>query len=346
MSVPSDRLFLDDCNPQLLAKLDAKRDDPNLQIAEQDLQDFEMSYLLATEGTALTLRVRYPFLDQVLRHGSQNLFERLWAGRPDNSMRLSVDKDQGTLTVIVDLAACGADDSARKNIAIKLACTRITLLIGPLVERLKWLQNSVNELAAVGKAAPPGEAANAAAKHAVQMKIPPIAEIQVRQMETMWLVTKPDRIVVIMSVSVEDDVDVALGRAFCQEFAETNRSSNASTFQPPCSFNETKEMPADIRGVNFDRGLPNVGFISLTITDQSVQGASEDRLHALARPVMTFRVFFLFHLKHAKAYLHSRLRKRLDQWQLHVAQTRRSKTSGKETRRLASGKVFSPGERA
>jgi hypothetical protein len=344
MSVATDRLFLDDCNPQLVAKLNAKRDDPNMQISEQDLQDFEMSYLLATEGTALSLRVRYPFLDQVLRHGSQDLFERLWEGRPDGSMKLSVDKDQNSLTLVVDLSA--GDETARKHAAVKMAATRITLLIGPLVERLKWLQSSVNEMAAVAKAAPPGEGSNAAAKHAAQMKIPPMAEIQLRQMETMWLVTKPDRVVVIMSVSVEDDVDVALGRAFCQEFAETNRSSNASTFQPPCSFNETKEMPADIRGVNFDRGLPNVGFISLTLTDQSVKGMSEDRLHALARPVMTFRIFFLFHLKHAKAYLHSRLRKRLDQWALHVAQTRRSKNSGKETRRLASGKVFSPGERA
>merc|ERR1712098_425718 len=171
------------------------------------------------------------------------------------------------------------------------------------------------------------------------LKVPPMLQLQVRQMETVWIVTKSDRVVVIMSVSVEDEVDVALGRAFCQEFAETNRSSNASTFQPPCSFCEPRQPPSDLQGVNFDNGLPNVGFISLTISDQSVKNATEQRITALATPIMTFRNFFLFHLKHAKAYLHSRLRKRLDQWQLHVAGTRRQKQGGKEMRRLASGKV-------
>eukprot|EP00435_Cladocopium_sp_Y103_P026413 s2652_g6.t1 len=49
---------------------------------------------------------------------------------------------------------------------------------------------------------------------------------------------------------------------------------------------------------------PNVGFLSLTLTDQL--GIPADRLIALARPVMTFRNFFLFHLKHTKSFLHSR----------------------------------------
>mmetsp|Transcript_96339 Transcript_96339/g.223389 ORF Transcript_96339/g.223389 Transcript_96339/m.223389 type:complete len:120 (+) Transcript_96339:602-961(+) len=100
-------------------------------------------------------------------------------------------------------------------------------------------------------------------------------------------------------------------------------------------------MPIDLRGA-VPETLPNVGFLTLTLSDQAVKGASDERLQALARPVMTFRNFFHFHLKHAKSFLHSRLRKRLDTWQKQLVRARRDRRPGQELRRLATGKVFVP----
>jgi len=158
-------------------------------------------------------------------------------------------------------------------------------------------------------------------------------------METCWIVSKPDRVLVIVSVNLDDEVDVTLGRAFCQEFAETGRKP--TDFSLPCSFNEPKEIPSDLRGITSEP-LPNVGFLTLTLSDQCVRAAAEERLQALARTVMTFRNFFHFHLKHAKSYLHSRLRKRLDVWQKQLVKARRERRPGQELRRLATGKLFMP----
>lgn len=297
----ADRLFLEDCSPALAAKLSAKLwEDPEAQLAEQDLQDFELGYFVRSEGSKLQLQVRYPFLTEVLRHGSQALLERVWAGLP---LKLSLQGE--FLDIALDTQALGEDVAARQRCARLLASTRIFLLIGPLVERLRWLREATQGIAAAPTAAKDASKA---------MTPPPPLEFRVRQTETIWIVVKQDRVLIILSVHLDDEVDVALGRAFCQEFAETNRIPN--NFSPPCSFHESKDLPNDLRNTP-PANPPNVGFLTLTLSDQSVRGASEERLHTLARPVMTFRNFFLFHLKHAKSYLHSRLRRRLNGWE-HV----------------------------
>jgi len=188
-------------------------------------------------------------------------------------------------------------------------------------------------------------AAKAAAEAAAAAIGKPLAPIclRVRCLESCWIICKPYRVLVILSISLEDEVDVALGRAFCQEFAETGRKP--TDFSLPCTFNEPRDLPSDLRGESLESS-PNVGFLTLTLSDQCVRGASEDRLISLAKPVMTFRNFFHFHLKHAKSYLHSRLRKRLDSWQEQLTKARRAPRQGQGVRRLATGRVFIPQPRA
>lgn len=227
----------------------------------------------------------------------------------------------------------------KSSVARKLSNVRNWLLIGPLVERLHWLRNATATGDAAASKAAPGNAAAAAAAAVESIGTPPpVLPIVVRSLETVWIVCKHDRVLVIMSIHLDDEVDVALGRAFCQEFAETDRKS--TDVSVPCSFNGPKEgPPSDLKSVTIPN-KPNVGFLSLTLSDQHVRNATDDRLIVLARPVMTFRNFFNFHLKHAKSFLHSRLRKNLATWEQNVQSSRREKGPGKK--RMASGKVFAP----
>mmetsp|Transcript_60078 Transcript_60078/g.130300 ORF Transcript_60078/g.130300 Transcript_60078/m.130300 type:complete len:332 (+) Transcript_60078:71-1066(+) len=315
----SERLFLEDSCPTLVQKLTEKLvEKPNDKIQEQDLQDFEVSYSLASEGSVLHFQVRYPFLSAVLRHGSQNLLERVWAGLP---LKLKVEAQHGILNIAVNVQDLGEDIAARQSCAHLLASVRSWLFIGPLVERLRWLRDE----------------AKRSAGSTVPSAPPALLGLQVRQLEVCWIVLKSDRVVVIIGVHLEDEADTALARAFCQEFAETNRRDSSL----PCLFSEPKDVPSDLRALSLE-AVPNVGFLTLTLSDQAVLGMSDERLYALARPVMFFRNFFMFHLKHAKGYLHSRLRRRLDGWQQQLARARRVKSQGQEKRRLASGKEFVP----
>eukprot|EP00747_Dinoflagellata_sp_TGD_P165266 gnl/TRDRNA2_/TRDRNA2_186316_c0_seq1.p1 gnl/TRDRNA2_/TRDRNA2_186316_c0~~gnl/TRDRNA2_/TRDRNA2_186316_c0_seq1.p1 ORF type:complete len:336 (+),score=62.32 gnl/TRDRNA2_/TRDRNA2_186316_c0_seq1:136-1143(+) len=325
----ADRLFLEESCTILNQKLKEKLlGDPNAQIGDQDFQDFELSYSVASEGTLLRLKVNYAYLQEVLPNGSQALLERVWEGLP---LQLRVDPD--ILHITVDAAAL-PDEATRQHCVQQLSTVRTWLLIGPLVERIRTLRDETStEKRAAARAA--GTVAGLAAAQPL--------ELRVRPHETCWIIAKPDRILIIFTIHLDDEVDVALGRVFCTELAETNR--NPTNFSLPCTFNEPKDVPSDLRGMRLT-DAPNVGFLTLTLSDQLVRDASEERLHALARPVMTFRTFFHFHLKNAKSYLHFRLRKRLDGWQQMLNRARRKPKGQEAQRRLVSGKVFNPAPRA
>jgi len=303
-----DRLFLDDASASLSRELTRKLvDDPSAKIDEQDIQDFEVGYSISSEGSLLRLQISYPFLADVLKHGSQNLLEKVWEGLP---IQLGVDNNVLSLAISADDLG---DAANRQHCVQRLVRSRTWLLIGPLVERLTWLRD-------VGS-----------------QKTPPFLTILLREQETCWIVVKPDRVTVIFSVHLQDEADVALGRIFCREFAEeANRKPRE--FAPPCSFNGPDDIPSDVRSAS--NVAPNVGFLSLTVTDQVVKGASDERLWSIAEPVMTLRNFFHFHLKNAKSYLHSGLRKRLDGWEDELKRARRASRKTQDKRRLPSGKEF------
>jgi len=338
MAGQSERMFLEDLCPALAERLGSKLAEEFTPKGGSEvgargniarLQDFEVGYSYRLEqgegdDTVLRLQVMYPFLSEVLKNGSEVLLDRVWVGLP---LKLRVEAEAGkeqVLDIAISRGAIGQDVEVRELCVRLLASVRVFLLIGPLVEKLRWLREASHGHPATASAAGPP---------------PPMLEIRIRDMETLWIVSKPDRVSVIAAVNLDDEADVALGRAFCQEFAETNRTP--SHFTPPCSFAESKDLPADLKSCP-PANLPNVGFLTLTLSDQSVRGISEDRLHSLAIPVMTFRNFFLYQLKNAKSYLHSRMRKRLDGWQRELHGARRAPRKSQEKRRLVSGKEFVP----
>lgn len=325
MSGQSDRLFLEETCASLQQKLTQKLvDDKDFQ--EQDFQDFEVNYGVSSDEGILQLQIRYPFLQEVLKHGSQELLELVWEGLP---LKLSIEP--GCLGIAVSSDKLGEDLALRERCVQQLLLTRVWLLIGPLWQRLKWLQESTQSSSRNTTVAFTGA-------------VPPILELQVRQLEICWIVCKSDRVVILFTIHLDDEVDVSLGRAFCQEFAETGRNPSESSL--PCTFTEPKDgVPTDLRGVKM-QSMPNVGFLSLTISDQCVRNASQQRLFNLAQPVMTFRNFFNFHLKNAKSYLHSRLRKRMDGWQMAMNRAKRVPRKGQEAkRRTVGGKEFVPNPR-
>lgn len=267
--------------------------------------------------------------------------DRMEASLPASG--LQVQPQASSLLIALGTGALGDSAPERQRCMQLLASTRTWLLIGPLVHRLVWLRDAATASAAAAAKATPGNQAAAAAAAAGTPPAP--IELQLRKSETVWIIAKTDRVIVITSVHFEDEVDVTLARTFCQEFADSK--SKSAHFAPPCTFNEPKDLPIDLRELKIP-SMPNVGFLTLTLPDEAVyekktgRGVSDDRIYALARPVMTLRNFFHFHLKHAKSYLHSRLRRRIDGWHGQMNGARIAKKSGRDLRRLATGKVFVP----
>eukprot|EP00434_Breviolum_minutum_P014557 symbB.v1.2.012836.t1/scaffold887.1/size155094/3 len=230
----SDRLYLEETCPALQQVLQRLVDDPNVQLEEMDFQDFEVSFSIGLDADVLVLKVDYPYLSQVWQHGTEELLQQLWQGLP---VRFAL-RDAG-MNVAVEKAALGRLEASEAIRCVeRLSCTRIWLLVGPLVRRLSWLRDAVRQGDAAAKKAPLNaqEARNAAIG-----KPPEPCMLQLRNQEFCAIVPKQDRIIVILSIQLDDDTDVALGRAFCQEFAETNRKGNE--FSLPCECSEPNTGP-------------------------------------------------------------------------------------------------------
>merc|ERR1711971_1403936 len=272
-------------------------------------------------GSNINLQVSYPYMAEALKSGSQALLERVWGDLPLQLHLEQVD-DNGVLGITINADGLVDEDSSKRCVQ-QIVFTRVWLLIGPLVERLRWLRDQTSSgkrnttVSAVGQ-------------------VPPALSLHLRKLEQCWIVCKPDRVVIIFTVHLDDEVDVALGRTFCLEFAEARSEAL------PCSFSDSQkdEPPADLRGsqVSF---VPNVGYLIFPLSDQVVRSATDERLISLAQPVMTFRNFFNFHLKMTKSYLHSRLRKKIEGWQQTMKSARRAPRKGQEIkRRTVTGKEF------
>ncbi|CAK0800558.1 unnamed protein product, partial [Prorocentrum cordatum] len=240
---------------------------------------------------------------------------------------------------------------------------RTWLLIGPLVGRLQFLRDAAQRARQAAATAAPGDAAGAAARALGQP--PPVVSLRVRRLETCWteIVSKPDRVQVILSIHLDDEVDVALARAFCQESSRrptgTRRSGpcrapstspRTSTRPSTCeswgrsgcrtSASSPSPCPTKSWSPRRRRRAPASTRRPVVVT---LAARIPDRLHSLARPVMTFRNFFNFHLKHAKSYLHSRLRREAVGRLAAAAQQGTPGTAqGEKVRRMASGREFRP----
>jgi hypothetical protein len=324
---------VEDLSPGLAEQLLAMLHEDKASPERSGIQDFEVYYCLRADEldgeSSIQMQVGYRYLAEVWQNGSQAILERTWSCLP---LRYGTTVDEETGCSVLDIRVSKApirEKTLDLHAMVRLlASVRIFLLIGPLVERLRWLRGASHTHPAILK--------KAAAEP------PALLALRVRDSETNWIVCKRDCVSIIITVHVDGEVDVAediaLGRAFCQEFAETIR--HVGHFTPPCSF-ESKDIPSDLRNISIDTN-PNVGYLTFTFSDQSVRDVSEERLHQMAIPVMTFRNFFLYQLRCAGTALHSRVRKVLDGWQRKLQSARRAPRRTDARRRVVSGKEFTP----
>ncbi|CAL1150101.1 unnamed protein product [Cladocopium goreaui] len=203
---------------------------------------------------------------QVWPQGTEELLQHVWQGLP---VRFALAGRDDEMKIAVEKAALGRLEASEAARCVeRISSTRIWLLIGPLVSRLSWLRDAVRKGDEAAKKAPASaskelslalkkmsayvdmfgelrvslmllQSPNAQEK-AKAMKVlweaeaigqpPEACMLQLRNQESCAIVPKPDRIIVILSIHLDDETDVALGRAFCQEFAETNRHMAADLF--------------------------------------------------------------------------------------------------------------------
>jgi len=134
-----------------------------------------------------------------------------------------------------------------------------------------------------------------------------ILAIQYRPEEAVYI--KPgnsgDSVTVIFDILFRDADDIVLSKVFLQEFADARKTiSNA----PSVTFSQ-KEPPLELKGLKGVRAGDNNGFVSIVLFSNHISAKNRDKT---INNIIIFRDYLHYHIKCSKAYMHTRMRNRVD----------------------------------
>jgi actin related protein 2/3 complex subunit 2 len=132
--------------------------------------------------------------------------------------------------------------------------------------------------------------------------------IPFRPKERIVLNPTNDRVQVYFYVEFDDETDRAIAKVFLQEFSESQRKIPQA---PAVTF--TYECPGDLAKVKEfkpRKSSSSVGYLMFQMFTSHVD-SKEKRTKAITL-FQGFRAYLHYHIKASKAYLHSRMRNRVD----------------------------------
>lgn len=153
-----------------------------------------------------------------------------------------------------------------------------------------------------------------------------LIQINYRPGEAYWLKPKDDRLTIIFSIRFEDKDDAVFGRVFISEFSKGMQGA------PACDVVTRKGAPAP-RELEGAEGLQEDScYISFLMEKRHLNNPPKT-----LEQMMTCRNYINFHLKCSKAFLHIRMRNKVQQMQLVL---NRSKPERQVEKKTASGRTF------
>jgi len=158
-----------------------------------------------------------------------------------------------------------------------------------------------------------------------------LIEVNYRDDEAVYLKSDADRVTVIFSVAFRDADDVVLAKVFLQEYQDARKTITSA---PAVGYSQ-KEPPNELKGVQRLRVGENNGFVSFVLFANHL---TANKIENSIDNVMTFRNYLHYHMKCAKAYLHTRMRTKVRTF-LQVLNRAKSEPESKEKKTI-TGRTF------
>jgi len=158
----------------------------------------------------------------------------------------------------------------------------------------------------------------------------PLLAIDYRDDEAIYLKGEPERVTIVFSIVFHDSDDQVFARIFLKEFADARKDmSNA----PAVSFS-SKEAPGEIKGVSGVKEGEGHGFVTFVLFANHIKNADKS-----INTIQTFRDHLHYHIKCSKAYLHNRMRIKVEAFLQVLNRAKPSDLAPKE-KKTAAGKTF------
>ena len=126
-----------------------------------------------------------------------------------------------------------------------------------------------------------------------------LVQIDYRPNESVWLKQDNDRVIVIFSIFFDDPDDAVIGRVFLTEMGKLVQGAPAVDVY-------LKDPPTELKGV---RNLHAHGYASFLVESRHY---APKQMDLTINQLIQFRNYMHYHIKCSKAYLHIRMRARVN----------------------------------
>jgi actin related protein 2/3 complex subunit 2 len=259
--------------PNELSSTDAK--DQHRRVTKVFLNDFDnVHYKIEVKQGAydtMTVSVYLPFLDDIMALGASDRIEQLYGGL----VQAEPDENYSlTLSIPFDDYS---DEKKQLAMAESLECIKANIL------------GSVFSYFFEG-------VANREAREQFMFDLRPDTQV--------YFYPGADRCAVIFGIDFNSQFDKVLAQTFLGEFSEARRMPGLGG-SPPVSFGENPTTELKAFGIEEPTG--NIGFITFNVL--SGHCSTPAKIAKISALLQGFRTYLQYHIKCAKSYFHSVMRK-------------------------------------
>ncbi|KII89605.1 hypothetical protein PLICRDRAFT_52775 [Plicaturopsis crispa FD-325 SS-3] len=277
----------------------------DVQFVDYDGVRFHLS--TPERKTLLLLSMHIRCWDELVQYGATDVLAREYG-----SLVKAQAEPEYNVSLEIDLEALPAEGEARESLIKSVSLFKRNALAAPFeraFQSQKDLESSDN---AQGD----------------------LMQIHYRDEEAIYVQASTDRVTVIFSTVFREETDRIFGKVFLQEFVDARRQPAIQN--APQVLYSNRDPPLEIRHVSGLRNTDDVGYVTFVLFPRHFN----NRIIAAATisHIQLFRDYLHYHIKCSKAYMHSRMRHRVTEFQkvLNRAKTEVATTD----RKTASGRTL------
>ncbi|KAI9006170.1 Arp2/3 complex, 34 kd subunit p34-Arc-domain-containing protein [Gaertneriomyces semiglobifer] len=156
-----------------------------------------------------------------------------------------------------------------------------------------------------------------------------------RDEEAYYIKAQHDRVTVIFSTMFKEETDRIFGKVFLQEFVDARRSPAIQN--APQVLYTHREPPLELRGVPGVEENEWLGYVTFVLFPRHFAGGAAPT--CISR-IQLFRDYLHYHIKASKAYMHSRMRTRVDSFLKVLNRAKPEQPDSQKEKKTASGRTF------
>ncbi|KAH6915860.1 arp2/3 complex 34 kDa subunit [Coprinopsis sp. MPI-PUGE-AT-0042] len=254
----------------------------DVQFVDYDGVRFHLS--TPEKKTQLLLSMHIRCWDELVLYGALEVL-----GREYGSLLLPQAEPEYNVSLSIDLEQVPTEQEARDAFILSIALFKRHALAAPF-ERAFQSQKDLE-----GQGSGQGE----------------LMSIHYRDEEAIYVQSATDRVTVIFSTVFQEETDRIFGKVFLQEFVDARRQPSIQN--APQVLYSNRDPPLEIRNVPGLRTGEDVGYVTFVLFPRHFNNPTV--AFSSISHIQLFRDYLHYHIKCSKAYMHSRMRHRVTEFQ-------------------------------